>query len=372
MGLDSPPFKRIEAPRKRIDSLVLLEKIQRVSQILVIVPVLTYVLITLSTVVSTVSIMMSDVFQFRNDSKQHQFVEDSNFSTHSDSEIDFEANTVDVKQDLPGQTDYLDTVLVRDALGNERFCRSPSLRAPSDIEDDDSEEESRKAIAEKYSSANSDENTIISSQPSKEVEDEIDKLTGEFRNCIMKTIYSDSGVLRDGTTRLEKGVKLTITMAVRHRSVSSSGFNHLSLDKGSKPFALDRSNSIFEWGNGDKSMVIETSQDDFGQSKLPLPPRLKQVSHRNPLRLTRSLSSTSRDSIGMTSVSSYEQIFSHTESWRKSLPSALAKKVKMHKEISVKVWRSTVRMIRRYTKIKIVRHYPSIPSDPDCRYSAMV
>jgi len=201
----------------------------------------------------------------------------------------------------------------------------------------------------------------------------------------MNTIYSDTGVLCDGSTRLEKGVKLTITMAVRHRSVSSSGFNHLSLDKGSKPFALERSDSIFKWGNGDKSMVIESSQDDFGQSKLPLPPRLQQVSHRNPLRLTRSLSSTSnplrltrslsstsRDSIGMTSVRSFEQLFSPTESWRKTVPSALAKKVKMHKEISVKVWRSTVRIIRRCAKIKIVRHYPSIPSDPDCRYSAMV
>lgn len=304
--------------------------------------------------------MMSDIFQFRNDSMEHLFGKDSKFSRHTESEADFRVNTANEKRDLPGQTNNLHTVLYRDAFGNERFRRSPSLRAPSDIENDDSDEEPGKAVAENFSSANSDEKRVISSQPNKEVEDEVDQLTSEFRNCIMKNIYSDSGFLRDGSTRAENGVKLTITMtvtnstsaAVHKRSVSSSSSSHRSLDKGSKSFALERSNSLFEWGRGDKSMDHEISQNDFEQSKLPLPPRLQEASYRNPLRLNRNLSSTRSDSMDMGSVNSFEQLFSPREQPRKKVPSVLAK--------MLACWRP------------IVRKRSPIPSNPDCRYSAMV
>lgn len=339
-----------------------------------------------STVVGLMSIMMSESFQLPNDSKEHQPVKATTFHTHSKSEVDFEVNNVNVKQDPLGRTNSLDTVLGRDALGTERFSRSPSLRISSDIEDNDSAEELGKAIEENNSSRDSNENKIISCRVNKEVEDEIDQLTDEFRSCVMKSIYGETGALPDRNARLDKGLKLKITMTVanrssvvvHHSSVSSNSSSHRSSFEGRKSFALERTNSFFEWGRTDVSMELETSQSDLGQSKLPLPPRLKEASYRNPLRLSRGLSSTRRDSIDMVSISSFEQLFSPRAPPRKNVQSALSKIVKKQKEISVKLWRSSLELVRQYGRLKfscwrpIVRQQSNTLPKPDCRYCVMV
>jgi hypothetical protein len=180
--------------------------------------------------------------------------------------------------------------------------------------------------------ADLDENDIISCRLNKEAEDEIDQLTGKFRSCVMKTIYGETGVLHDGTPRVEKDLKLKITMIVVHHSSISSNGSATTHPIREKISFLEQTNSPFESGKTDASKEIETPQNDLGQSKLPLPPRLREASYRNPLHL----SSPRRDSIELPPPSSFEQLFSPKESpKRNSVQSALSKIVKKQKEISV-------------------------------------
>jgi hypothetical protein len=241
-----------------------------------------------------------------------------------------------------------------DALGSEPFRRGASLQILSDIEDKGRDEEQRRAIEEDYSSSDLVENKIISCTLDKEAEDEIDKLTAKFRSCVMKTIYGETRVLHDGTPRVEKGLKLKIAMiVVHHSSIHSNGYRHRPSCQGRKSLILEPMNSRFHRGKTDASKKIQNPQNDLGQSKLPLPPRLREASYRNPLHL----SFPRRDLIQLPPPSSIEQLFSPKESsGRNSVQSALSKVVKSQKEISVKLWRSSLDLIRYYGKLKFPLH----------------
>jgi hypothetical protein len=277
--------------------------------------------------------MMSRIFQLPNDSKEDMLVKATTFSRHFKSEVDFVENNVNVQEDLLGQTNSPDTVLCMDALGSKRFSSSPSLQILADIEDKDSDEELGKAIEEDYSSGDLDENDIITYTLNKEAEDEIDRLMGKFKRFVMKIIYGETRALHDGTTRVENDLKLKIAMIVVNcNSISSNSYSHRSSCEERKSLILEPTNSRFESRQTDASKEIETPQNDLGHSKLPLPPRLREASYRNPLRL----SSPRKDLIEFPPPSCFGELFTPKESLgRNSMHSALSKIVKKQKEISV-------------------------------------
>ena len=113
-----------------------------------------------------------------------------------------------------------------DALGSERFIRSPSLRLFSDTEDKDSDGELGKGNPEDYS-PELYENKIVNCRVNKDAEDEIDQLKGIFRSSVRKIINGETGVLNDETPRVDKGKKLQILMTVvHHSSISSKNPSH--------------------------------------------------------------------------------------------------------------------------------------------------
>lgn len=254
----------------------------------------------------------------------------------------------------------------------ERFNRSPCLQISSYIEDKNSDEQLGKTVEQDHSSPDLDEKDIISCTLNKEAEDEIDQLTAKFRSCLMKTIYGEAGASDDRNPHVEKGPNLMITTIVVHRSsISSDNYCHHSSCDREKSLILKRESSLSEWGKTDATKKIETPRDDVGRAKLPLPPRLREASYRNPLQM----SSPHRDSIELQLPSPFVQFFSPQESLgRNNVQSTLSKIAKKHKEISVKLWRNTLNLVRQCGKLELSTHPcwpPAAQGDPDCRSSRL-
>lgn len=189
----------------------------------------------------------------------------------------------------------------------------------------------------------------------------------------MKTIYGEVGVSQDRNPPVEKCPKLMITTIVVHRSsISSNNYCHHSSCERKKSLILEPESSLFECEKTDATKKIETPRDDLGRAKLPLPPRLREASYRNPLQIGSPLS----DSSELQLPSPFEQFFSPQESvGRNNVQSALSKIAKKQKQISVKLWRSSLNLIRKCGKFELSTHpcwRPAAHADPDCRSSSFV
>lgn len=184
----------------------------------------------------------------------------------------------------------------------------------------------------------------------------------------MKTIYREAGASDDRNPHGQKGPELMITTIVVHRSAISSNRK--------KSIILQPESSLSEWGEIDATKKFEIPRDDVGRAKLPLPPRLREASYRNPLQIRSPHRSPHRDSIELQLPSPFEQFFSPQESLgRNNAQSALSKIAKKQKEISVKLWRSTLNLIRQCGKLELSTHPcwpPAAHGDPDCRSSRLV
>lgn len=279
-----------------------------------------------------------------------------------------------------------------DVLGSERFIRNPSLQLLSDIEaKDDDEEEVGKAIEEDYCSPDLNEKEIISCRLNEEAQDKIDQLTGIFRSCVKNTINGETEDLHDGTPRLAKGLKLEITMTIvhqyssmpssyssshgpssegitvnvvqQHSSTSSNSSSHRSCCEGRKSLILEPTNSPFE----SSGKTVSSKEVGHDESKLPLPPRLREATYRNPL----CLSHVRKDWTELPPPSTLEQLFSPKESpGRSSVQSPLSKMVKKQKEISVKLWRSSLHLIHKHGKLEFPRNTCwslAAHGEPNCR-----
>lgn len=340
----------------------------------------------------------SRIFQSLKSSKEDKFVKATLFPRHSKYENDFMADdSVCVKQ--VEKTMSRDTVPCMDALGSEGFSKSSSLQSLFDEEDSDGEVE--KAMNEDYFFGDSDESEIMSCMGNKNVDDEIDQPTGEFRSRVMKAAYGETRVLHDSTPSTEKGLEIKITMDVVQRSSNSSNsYSERSAHQRSKSVISESPNFPFQSRKSDgskenatphhrsKSVISEstnfpfqsrkaevskeneTPQNDPGRPDLPLPPRLREVSHRNPLSLTL----PRKNSIRSQPASSVEQLFEPNEpSPRHNVQSKLSKIVKKPKDLSVKLWKNNLDLLRKPRK----NPEPQLPSHassrqpshdrPDCR-----
>lgn len=319
---------------------------------------------------------MSRIFQSLNGSKEDKRGKPTVFPRHSKYEDDFVADSVCVKQVVQNKSRH--TVSCMDFIGTEEFRRSPSLRILFDEEDSDQGVE--KAMEEDYS-GDSDEGEIMSCRPNKNVDDEIDQLTGEFRSHVVKAIYGETRVLHDSTPPT-KSLELKITMDVVQRtSNSSNNYSHRSAHQRSKSVFSEPMNSPFQSTKTDCSKENETHQNDAGRPSLPLPPRLREASHRNPLSLTLQR----KNSVTAQPTSSVEKLFESTScveqlfepniepAPRHNVQSRLSKIVKKPKDLSVKLWKNNLDLIRKSRK----NPEPQLPSPaslrpppherPDCR-----
>lgn len=113
----------------------------------------------------------------------------------------------------------------------------------------------------------------------------------------------------------------------------------------------------------DSPKEIETPQNDVGQSKLPLPPRLREATYRNPLLLSPKSSLIRKDSTELPKPSCMVQLFSPKRSPQRnsvqSPGSPLSRMLKKQKGVWVKLSRSSLDLIRKsIRKLKVLRHPP--------------
>lgn len=189
------------------------------------------------------------IFSSRNGSKQDTRGKATVLPRHSKSENDFGEESVSVQRDVVEQTKSRDTVPCMDSLGSPRFCQSP-IQILFDEEGGDQEVE--KVMKEDYSLGDLDESQINSAhQQTQSVISEISSTHQQSRSVIPE-IYSTHQ---------------------RSKSVISEPMNSLSQSR--KTYA---------------SKEDETPQNDPGRPNLPLPPRLREASNRNPLGLSSSTS----------------------------------------------------------------------------------
>lgn len=245
-------------------------------------------------------------------------------------------------------------------MASERFRRSSSLQLLSDSGDKDKDKGLGNVTEEDYLSPDLDENESIRSVINKEAKDEIDQLACKFSSFVMKTVNGESGDLDYTASCVDKDLNLKKTVIEVHCSyISSNICSHRQFTPGGKSLLVDLTISPLESGKTDASKEIATSQNGLERSKLPLPPRLREASHRNPLRLR----STRKFSFRLRTLSSFKWLFSPKESSRRnSVQSAVSEIMKKQKDISVKLWRRS-QELRKYGKNpEVLPHFPG----PQC------
>lgn len=276
------------------------------------------------------SIMRSTSFQSRNGLKEDKRGKLTVFPGQPKYEDVFVAGSVSLKQNVVERSKSLEIVPCIDASGSKGYRRSPSLRI---LSDEDRDPELEKAIQEDYSFRDLHDSQIIGRSLNTDVDHEIDQLTGEFGNCVVKTIYRETGDLDDGTPAPENGLEIKITMdVVRRSSNSSNQYSHHKAHRRSISVISEPVNTLFSPEKPTLSEEYETPRNDPGLSNLPLPPRLKEASYRNPL----GLSSSQRYYSKLEAPSSVGQLFQPKEpSIRHNVQSALSNIVKKPKDLSV-------------------------------------
>lgn len=281
------------------------------------------------------SIPRLSIFSSRNGSKEDKFVKGTVLPTHSEYENYFQADSVSVKRDFAEKTKSRDTVQCMDDMGSKGFCKSPSVRISSDTEENGSDKELKEGIGEDISFCELDKSEInYSRQRSKSVNSEIFS-AHQLNKSAISEIYST------------------------HQR--------------SKYVISEPMNSPSQSTKTDASKEDKTPQNDPGRPNLPLPPRLREPSYRNPLRLTSSrsfkeglLGLTSSRSLREASLGgsssrwnstmllpprSVDQIFEPNEpSARHNVQWVLSKIVKKPKDLSVKLWKKNVELIRKSGK----------------------
>lgn len=264
-----------------------------------------------------------------------------------------------VKLNLLRLTNSPDSVLGMDSMASERFRRSPSLQFLSYSGDKDRDEGLGNATEEDYLSPDLDENEIIRCGINKEAKDEIDQLTCKFRSLLMKTLNGESGDLDYTASSVDKDLNLKITVIEVHCSyISSNNYCHRQFTRGGKSLVLDLTISALESGKTDASKEIGTSQNDLGRSNLPLPPRLREASYRNPLHLR----SPRKYSFKLQTLSSFKELFSPQESSRRNSVRSALSELKKKQNISVKLWRSSQDLRKYGKKPEVLPHFPG----PQC------
>lgn len=240
-------------------------------------------------------------------------------------------------------------------MASERFRRSSPLQLLSDSGDKDSDEGLGNATEEDYLSPDLDENESIRCVINKEAKDEIDQLTCKFRSFLMKTLNGESGDLDYTASCVDKDLNLKITVIEVHCSyISSNNYSHRQFTRGGESLVLDLTISALESGKADSSKEIGTSQNDLERPKLPLPPRLREASYRNPLCLR----SPRKDSFKLQTLSSLKELFSPQESSRRNSVRSAISEIMKKQNISVELWRSSQDLRKHGKNAEALPHFP--------------